>query len=128
MFARLFNLYQSEKIHSGIADKWVIESGRIVEAVMHGFVLKLDYQHPSCSVILDLSDETYNELYTAEELDEIEQATTSKDDVEFPLAMKNFLDAIPKTTNLRDVFLHLNNQTFDPFANGDLYWLKNSLQ
>lgn len=61
-------------------------------------------------------------------LNEIKQSTTSENDVEFFLDMKGFLDDIPKTTSLKEIFLHLNNRTVDPLANRNVYWLKNSLQ
>jgi hypothetical protein len=45
-----------------------------------------------------------------------------------PTNFQTFLDGIPKTTNLRAIFSHLNTQIIDPFQNRVLYWLKKSLQ
>jgi hypothetical protein len=42
--------------------------------------------------------------------------------------MASFLDEIPKTTDIKEIFLYLNKQIIAPYENRDLYWLKNTLQ
>ncbi|CEP15740.1 hypothetical protein [Parasitella parasitica] len=72
----------------------------------------------------NINDENWEEYILANELEEINEATnTEKQPTEF----QDFLDAIPKTADLRAIFSHLDNQVIDPFQNRALYWMKKAL-
>lgn len=78
-------------------------------------------------MILDIGDDHWIDLFSEEELTEIRKSTTS-DIISFPKDMSSFLDKVPKKTNIKDIFLFLNDQIINPYENRDLYWLKMSLQ
>lgn len=61
---------------------------------------------------------------------EIREATNNTicDDFDIPDSMANFLEAIPNTTSLKEIFLHLINQPVNPFYDTGVYWFKTSLE
>ncbi|KAG1023735.1 hypothetical protein G6F26_006558 [Rhizopus arrhizus] len=74
-----------------------------------------------------MNDKNWEEYFSADELDEIKEAANMEKQL-LPTNFQTFLDGIPKTTNLRAIFSHLNTQIIDPFQNRALYWLKKALQ
>lgn len=80
---------------------------------------------PGCSVILDTNDSNWEEYFTQAELQEINEAACIEKQ---PADLQQFFDAIPRTTDISEVFSHLNNLVIDPFENRGLYWLKKMLQ
>ncbi|KAI8983109.1 hypothetical protein BDB01DRAFT_850932 [Pilobolus umbonatus] len=85
---------------------WKLSSGRYVEEVMRDFTLKLNYEHPSCSVILDVDDSHWVDTFTPDELIEMKQAIPAQTQ-HLPSHMEDSISNIPKTNT---------------------YWLKMSLQ
>lgn len=78
-------------------------------------------------MILDINDDHWTGYFSPEELREIKEVTTPTDS-KLPENMTNFINTIPKTTKLKEIFLHLNSQIIDPYQDRDVYWLKNTLQ
>jgi hypothetical protein len=48
--------------------------------------------------------------------------------IQFPEKMKNFLNEIPRTTNIIKVFNYINGVFIDPATDRDLYCQKMSIQ
>ncbi|CEI87353.1 hypothetical protein RMCBS344292_01770 [Rhizopus microsporus] len=94
---------------------------------MNEFTLKLNYEHPSCSLILDLYDKNWINVFSVEELDEIKNKCVEKD-ISFQFPEKDFLNTIPRTTDIIKVFNHISNIVIDPVTERDLYWLKITIQ
>lgn len=82
---------------------------------------------PVCDVVLDLDDENWKDYFTEEELLEIREFMLINHEP-FPLHMQQFLDSVPKTGNISEVFRFVHNQDVDPVAEYDLHWLKTSLE
>ncbi|KAI9254745.1 hypothetical protein EDC94DRAFT_236636 [Helicostylum pulchrum] len=118
-----------QKMYSGLekTKMWKLSSNRYVEEVMEQFTQRLNCEHPSCSLILDINDDHWTGYFSPEELREIKEVTTPTDS-KLPENMTNFINTIPKTTKLKEIFLHLNSQIIDPYQDRDVYWLKNTLQ
>ncbi|KAI9261009.1 hypothetical protein EDC94DRAFT_660040 [Helicostylum pulchrum] len=124
--ANITNLYTSLE-----RDRmWKLSTGRYVEDVINLFNLKLGYEHPSCSLILDLDDQNWINVFSREELDEVKKKCVEKNmNLQFPKKkIQDFLDEIPKTTDVLEVFNHINNIVIDPATDQGLYWLKMTIQ
>lgn len=76
-----------------------------------------------------MDDKNWINVFSAEELDEIKNKCVEKDiSFQFPEKMKDFLNAIPRTTDIIKVFNHINNIVIDSATDRDLYWLKMTIQ
>ncbi|KAI8985179.1 hypothetical protein BDB01DRAFT_101666 [Pilobolus umbonatus] len=106
---------------------WKLSSGRYVEKVMRDFTLKLNYEHPLCSVILDVDDSHWVDTFTPDELIEMKQAIPAQTQ-HLPSHMEDSISNIPKTSDIKEIFTHLNKQIIDPYEHRDTYWLRMSLQ
>lgn len=95
---------------------WKLSTGKYVEKAMYEMAKNLNYEHPVCSVILDMNDKNWEEYFSADELDEINAAANIEKQL-LPTYFQTFLDGIPITTDLRAIFSHLNTQIIDPFEN-----------
>ncbi|KAG1136679.1 hypothetical protein G6F38_011867 [Rhizopus arrhizus] len=117
------------KLYENLSESkmWKLFTGKYVEKAMYDMEKNLNYEHPICSVILDMNDKNWEEYFSADELDEINEAANMEKQL-LPTDFQTFLDGIPKTTDLRAMFSHLSTQIFYPFQNQALYWLKKSLQ
>ncbi|RIB09808.1 hypothetical protein C2G38_240010 [Gigaspora rosea] len=51
--------------------KWHLSSGRKVEDVLYAYTLKLEYEQPAHSFIIDTSDDNIKNLFTKKEWEEI---------------------------------------------------------
>ncbi|KAI9331271.1 hypothetical protein BD770DRAFT_449440 [Pilaira anomala] len=88
---------------------WRLSSGQFVEEVMQGFTKKLNWGHPSCSLILDIDDENWNSVFSVAEIDEIRsKCVENSNDVSFPTEVVNFLNDTPKTAVIHEIFNHFN--------------------
>ncbi|CEG69675.1 hypothetical protein RMATCC62417_05712 [Rhizopus microsporus] len=83
--------------------RWKISSSRYVEEVMQESAQILDYEHPSCSMILQIDDDHWFDFFTTEELNEIKAATENNVVTRLPDNMKNFLNTIPRTANIKEI-------------------------
>ncbi|KAI9247671.1 hypothetical protein BDA99DRAFT_591785 [Phascolomyces articulosus] len=85
---------------------WKLSSGRIVEKVMLDYALSLKYEHPVHSIILNPDDQSYVDVFTEQELQEIQD-------------LKKILT---------DLYRTVTAKFFDPLTEGDLYWARKSFE
>lgn len=107
--------------------KWKLKSGRYVEDVMKLLVVELNYVHPVCDVVLDIDDDNWKAYFSAEDLYEIREHLDIEHET-FPSCMQEFLDAIPKTNNISEIFRFILDKRVEPETNPELYWLVSSLE
>ena len=74
-----------------------------------------------------MDDKNWINVFSAEELDEIKNKCVEKD-IRFQFTEKDFLNTIPRTTDIIKVFNHISNIVIDPVTERDLYWLKIIIQ
>ncbi|GAA5800151.1 hypothetical protein HPULCUR_005576 [Helicostylum pulchrum] len=78
----------------------------------------------------NLDDQNWINVFSREELDEVKKKCVEKNmNLQFPKKkIQDFLDEIPKTTDVLEVFNHINNIVIDPATDQDIYWLKMTIQ
>ncbi|KAI9248374.1 hypothetical protein EDC94DRAFT_684699 [Helicostylum pulchrum] len=106
-----------------------LSSGHFVEEVMKEFISNLNYEHPSCLLILDIDDKNWADIFSAEELNEIKITCIEKDTkISLPKEMGHFLDNISNKTNVVETLNYINARVFDSAVDRSLYWLKIALR
>lgn len=77
---------------------------------------------------MDIDDENWGEDYfTESEIEEIKEYLKI-DYHQFPAQMEQFLNDIPKSNDIDEVFNYIRNQDVNPKPDPDLYWLKTNIE
>ncbi|KAI8080713.1 uncharacterized protein B0P05DRAFT_539295 [Gilbertella persicaria] len=108
-------------------DKWLLKSGATVEDKMAQLVSECQFEHPCHHLILDTSDAHYDNIFTNDELDEIESNDSEKYFGPLPKRLQNIFDKIINLKEAKKIFEELNKIDASPFDDYDVFWLKNSL-
>lgn len=78
--------------------------------------------------MLDLEDGNWEEQFTEVELEEISSHFIMDDIDELPSHMQHFIDNVPVTDNILEIFTYVSCQFVNPETDPDLYWLKSTLE
>ncbi|RGB21936.1 hypothetical protein C1646_776959 [Rhizophagus diaphanus] len=111
--------------------KWRLSTGKYVEDALFDFGMAAEYEHLAHSFIIDPDDETYNSIFTEEELDEI-RTYNSK---ELPKVPDDLLEYLLKydedsLEELREVLTEKESwegRNYDKSIHFNFEWIKRSM-
>ncbi|RIA81831.1 hypothetical protein C1645_789518 [Glomus cerebriforme] len=120
-------IYQKMETRS----KWRLSTGKYVEDALFDFGMVSNYEHLAHSFIIDPDDETYNSIFTEEELDEIRTYNRK----EFPEISDDLLEYLLKyekdsLEELREVLAEKEpweGKNYDKSIHFDFEWVKRSM-
>ncbi|CAI2193323.1 9881_t:CDS:2, partial [Funneliformis geosporum] len=111
--------------------KWHLSIGKCVEDALFDFGMAADYEHLAHSFIINLDDETYNSIFTEEELNEI-RTYNSKELPEVPDYLLEYLLKYEKDSleELREVLTEKESwegRNYDKSNHFNFEWIKRSM-
>ncbi|KAI7853487.1 hypothetical protein BDC45DRAFT_536192 [Circinella umbellata] len=109
-----------------ITNVWKISSGRFVEKVMMDYALSFKYEHPVHSIILNPDDPSYVDIFTEQELQEIQDLRSIDFNQNLPADLHQYIYSFSTKKSLSDLYNTITAKSFNPSTQGDLYWARKS--
>ncbi|KAG2221380.1 hypothetical protein INT45_012426 [Circinella minor] len=106
---------------------WKLESGRVVEEVMMNLALKLKYEHPIHSMIINPDDLVYADVFDENELDEIRNFKSIDFDQPLPEDLQVYLHSFIGKRELKELNSAIKDKVFDPLDEADMYWARQTI-
>ncbi|KAG1112569.1 hypothetical protein G6F42_014706 [Rhizopus arrhizus] len=109
--------------------KWKLKSDRYVEDIMADVVIPQVYEHPVLHCILDMTDDNWTKIFSKDELKELNQVTNVEIKYSaLPKDMVDFMKNMLTTSNLGEIYNHLESQQLDFYRQQHLIWVKSHVQ
>ncbi|KAI9490619.1 hypothetical protein BDB00DRAFT_875080 [Zychaea mexicana] len=88
----------------------------------------MTYPVPVHSIILNPDDRSYVDVFTEQELQEIQDLKSIDFNQKLPANLHQYIYSFSKKKSLSDLYRTITAKSFDPLTQGDLYWARKSFE